>query len=206
MIISYHGKAFIKVQQGDLVAAFNPPSKESNFKASRFGADLAMISINHKDFNGAEAVSYANKTPFIIEGPGEYEIGGNFILGLSSEGPGGLINTIYTFVIDGIRFCHLGALTNAELKGEINEEIGIVDVLCVPIGGDGTLKPKEAFKLANSLEPKIIIPVMYDEGEEDLKTFLKEAGVSANSAVDKLILKRKDLEGKEGEVIVVKVS
>jgi len=188
------------------VAAFNPPSKESNFKASRFGADLAMISINHKDFNGAEAVSYANKTPFIIEGPGEYEIGGNFILGLSSEGPGGLINTIYTFVIDGIRFCHLGALTNAELKGEINEEIGIVDVLCVPIGGDGTLKPKEAFKLANSLEPKIIIPVMYDEGEEDLKTFLKEAGVSANSAVDKLILKRKDLEGKEGEVIVVKVS
>lgn len=204
MIISYHGKAFIKVQQGDLTAAFNPPSKESKVKAARFGADLAMISLNHEDFNGAESVTYANKTPFVVDGPGEYEIGGNFVLGMSSAGPKELINTIYTFTIDNIRFCHLGAIVDAELKG-VKEEIGEVDVLCVPIGDNDTLKPKDAFKLANSLEPSIIIPVLIG-GDENLKTFLKEAGAGNVSPIDKLTLKRKDLDGKEGEVVVLKQS
>lgn len=206
MIITYHGKAFIKVQQGDLIAAFNPPSKESKTKVSRFGADLAMISLNHEDFNGAETVSYANKTPFVIDGPGEYEIGGNFVLGLSASGPEGLVNTIYTFTIDNIRFCHLGGLAMADLKGEITEELGVIDVLCVPIGDNGTLRPKEAFKLANSLEPKIIVPVMCGEDDDNLKIFLKEAGVGSEVIVDKLTLKRKDLEGKEGEVVVIKIT
>ncbi|MFA5736882.1 MAG: MBL fold metallo-hydrolase [Candidatus Paceibacterota bacterium] len=203
MIISYHGKAFIKVQQGDLVAAFNPLSKDSKMKTVRFGADLAMISLNHKDFNGAEMVSYANKTPFVIDGPGEYEVGGNFILGISSNGPEDLINTIYTFTIDNIRFCHLGAVAETELKN-IKEEIGGVDVLCVPIGDNGTLKAKEAFKLANSLEPSIIIPILSGENDENLKVFLKEAGTGDIEATDKLTLKRKDLDGKEGEVVVLK--
>ena len=172
MIISYHGKAFIKVQQGDLTAAFNPPSKDSKVKAVRFGADLAMISLNHEDFNGAEMVSYANKTPFVIDGPGEYEIGGNFVLGVPSAGPGGLINTIYTFTIDNIHFCHLGALTETGLEG-LKEEIGEVDVLCVPIGDNDTLKAKDAFKLANSLEPFIIIPILVGNNGENLTTFLK---------------------------------
>lgn len=203
MIISYHGKAFIKVQHGDLVAAFSPPSKDSKTKTPRFGADLAMIALDHKDFNGAEMVSYANKIPFVIDGPGEYEIGGNFILGVPSDGPGGLINTIYALTIDNIRFCHLGAIAETELKN-IKEEIGAIDVLCVPIGDNNTLKAKEAFKLANSLEPSIIIPILIGGDSESLKIFLKEAGAGDIKAIDKLTLKRKDLDGKENEVVVLK--
>ncbi len=206
MIITYHGQAFVKLQQGDLVLAFNPISKESDNKSTRFGADLALVSLNESDFNGLEQVSHGEKIPFSITGPGEYEIGGVFIQGFSSKGSKEKVNTIYTITLDGIRLCHLGAISSLELEADVTEEIGSVDVLFVPIGGGTVLSPKEAAKLATSFEPKIIIPIMADaEGKEAdcLKLFLKELG-GGETVVDKLTIKKKDLEGKEGDVIIVK--
>ena len=67
--------------------------------------------------------------------------------------------------------------------------------------------PAAAYKLAVSLEPKIIIPTDYgDVGAKDaLKVFLKEAGESPKSE-EKLTLKKKDLEGKEADIIVLALS
>ena len=73
MIITYQGVEFFKVQFGDTILAFNPISKESKFKPTRFFADVALISANHSDFNGAENLSYNGKDPLVISGPGEYE-------------------------------------------------------------------------------------------------------------------------------------
>jgi L-ascorbate metabolism protein UlaG (beta-lactamase superfamily) len=69
------------------------------------------------------------------------------------------------------------------------------------------LAPSAAYKLAVSLEPKIIIPTHYgDVGAKDaLKVFLKEAGESPK-AEEKLTLKKKDLEGKEADIIVLALS
>jgi len=52
----------------------------------------------------------------------------------------------------------------------------------------------------------VIIPMHYDGiGQKDaLKTFLKEAGAESSKPVDKLTIKKKDLEGKAGEVVVLK--
>jgi len=207
MIITYYGKAFTKAQLGETVIAFNPISRESDKNVSRFGADAALISLNHPDFNGAETVAYANKSPFVIDGPGEYEVGGIFIQGFSSEGASGRINKIYTLELDNIRLCHLGGLAHPTLNPDVIEEMGVIDILFVPIGGE-TLSPKDAAKLASSLEPKLIIPLLCEDGkgsEETLKTFLKEAGGGKETVTDKLSLKKKDLEGKEGEVVVLKV-
>ncbi|MDQ3244989.1 MAG: MBL fold metallo-hydrolase, partial [bacterium] len=74
------------------------------------------------------------------------------------------------------------------------------DILFVPVGGD-TLDIKDSAKLASSLEPKLIIPMDYDTST--LKSFLKEIGEEKAEVVDKLTLKKKDLDGKEGEVIVL---
>ncbi len=208
MIITYHKEGFVKVQQGDLVVAFNPISREIDPKATRFGADLCLVSLNNPSFNGCESVTFGNKDPFIINGPGEYEIDGIFVYGYPSEGADGQINTIFTTEIDGIRLCHLGALANTTLDPKTLEDIGVVDVLFVPIAGGPVLSPKDAAKFATSLEPKIIIPLMVDgkNGEESLKTFNKEIGGSAENRVDKLTIKRKDVEGKEDEVIVIQAS
>lgn len=208
MIITYHREGFIKVQQGELVVAFNPISREVDAKATRFGADLCLVSLNSPSFNGCETVTFGNKEPFIIDGPGEYEIDGIFIYGWPSTGAEGQINTIFTTEIEGIRLCHLGALAKTELDPKTIEDIGGVDILFVPIAGGPVLSPKEAAKLAASLEPKIIIPVMFENGagEEALKAFAKEIGGKTENRLDKLTIKKKDVDGKEDEVIILQAS
>lgn len=202
MIITRHGAAFVKVQQGDTIFAFNPISREFDSKATKFGADAALISLRDPMFNGSDNVSFGSKEPMIIDGPGEYETGGVFVRGFPSDGPDGKINTIYTTIIDGIRLCHLGGLAKSTLSMETAEEIGMVDILFVPISGGNFLSPKDAIKLATTLEAKIIIPVLYDNGAE-IKNFLKEAGEENISPIDKLSIKKKDMEGKEGEIVII---
>lgn len=207
MIINYLGAEFIKVQFGDIILAFNPISKDSALKPAKFGADIVLSSINHPDMNGADQMGFGDKKPFTISGPGEYEVKGVFIKGLISESgydKEKRINTIYIVSLEGMNICHLGALNIPELSGETDEAIDDVDILFVPIGGDGVLNPADAYKLAVSIGPKIIIPIHYGDigGKDALKAFLKEAGENP-APVAKLTLKKKDLEGKEAEVVVL---
>lgn len=207
MIISYQGVQSFKVQFGDTVLAFDPVSKKSEFKANNFGADIALISLNHSDMNGIDQVNRGDKQAFIINGPGEYEIKGVFIKGLPSISQYGgekKNNTIYTVNLENMNLCFLGALGSVEIPSETKAGIDDIDILFVPIGGNGTLNPSEAYKFAVSLEPSIIIPMNYDE--KSLKAFLKEGGEDGIKSVEKLTIKKKDLEGKEGEIIVLEAQ
>jgi hypothetical protein len=210
MIVTYHGNQFFKLQFGDMIVAINPISKDSKLKSSRFGANISLQSINHEDFNGSEQLVYGEKSPFVVSGPGEYEVNGVFIKGFpttSSYGGKSLINTIYTLTLDNLNVCILGALDSKELPSGAKEAIEDLDILFVPIGGHGTLNASEAYKLATQFEPKVIIPVGYDVGDKDsLKTFLKEGGGESVKPIDKLTVKKKDVEGKEGEIIILQQS
>lgn len=206
MIITYFGKQFFKIQQGEMVVAFNPVSKSSQTGiTAKFGADIAFITTNHPDYNGAEQLSHGERVPFAIQGPGDYEVKEIFVKGgMSSVELGGkkYINTIYSLAIDGINIAFLGALGEAELSKDALESVNEPDILFVPVGGKGVLDAKGAAKLASSLEPKMIIPMDYDA--TSLKAFLKEIGDEKAEVFEKLTLKRKDLDGKEGEVVVLK--
>jgi L-ascorbate metabolism protein UlaG (beta-lactamase superfamily) len=208
MIITYQGVEFFKVQFGDTILAFNPISKESKFKSTRFFADVALVSANHSDFNGVESLSYNGKDPLVISGPGEYETKGVFIKGFQSKtnyGGKEKINTVYIVVLEGMTLCFLGALSDEKLSPEFMEAIEDIDILFLPVGGDGVLDAGKANKLAVTLEPKIIIPMHHDEVgmAGSLKKFLKEAGEEGVKPIDKLTLKKKDLDGKEGEVVIL---
>jgi len=209
MIITYFGKQFFKIQQGETVLSFNPISKQSKSSkigmGAHFGADIAMITTNHPDYNGLEQLSHGERVPFAITGPGDYEVKEIFIKGVLSDSlisGKKYINTIYIFSVDNINIVFLGALSNPELSKEALEAINSPDILFVPIGGEGLLDAKMSAKLTSSLEPKMIIPMDYDD--KSLKAFLKEIGEEKAEIVDKLMLKSKDLEGKEGEVVVLK--
>lgn len=210
MIITYYGKQFFKITQGDLTVAFNPVSKSSKSGINaHFGADLALMSINHPDYNGKEQLEYGDRVPFVISSPGDYEVKEIFIKGAMVEtniSNKKYINTIYSLSIDNINIAFLGAISTDNLNKEVLESINEPDILFIPVGGKdlGMIDVKGAAKLASMLEPKIIIPMEYDK--DSLKFFLKEMGNENSEQVDKLTLKRKDLEGKEGEVIVLKVS
>ena len=205
MIITYQGGAFVKVQFGDITLAINPISKDSKLKSSRFGADIALVSVNHVDFCGVDQVSFGEKKAFAVTGPGEYEIKDVFIKGFKSESKYGgedRLNTIYTVNLENMHLCFLGAHSNKELPSEVTEAIDDIDILFVSIGNDGVLSPADAYKLAVKLEPKLIIPLYFGNGAA-LKTFLKEAGEESAKPQDKLTLKKKDLEGKEADVVVL---
>lgn len=209
MIITYYGAQFFKIQTGDTILAFNPVGKGSSFPASRFGADIALISLNHADFNGAEEVTYGEKSPFVIRGPGEYEVKDVFIKGFPVETVyrgAAMQNTIYTLTFDQISLCFLGALGDpAAITNETKEGVGEADILFVPIGGaDGVLSPAAAHDASRMFDPKIIIPMHYDDGKDKtLAAFLKEAGEEGGEN-EKLTIKKKDLEGKEGAIVVLK--
>lgn len=211
MVITHHGGQCFKVTFGDLTLVFDPVSKKASLPATRFGADIALVSRNHKDMNGVEDVAYGGKEPFVITGPGEYEKQGVTVQGFLSKSRYGLVkgqeaavNTIYTVDLEDMTLVHLGALADKELSKEAREGIDEIDVLFVPIGGDGVLSPGDAHALAVSLEPKIIIPMHWSGMGEPkaLEAFLKEAG-SGNETADKLTLKKKDLVGKEGSILVI---
>ncbi len=209
MVITYQGGAFVKVQFGDITIAVNPISKDSkSLKPSRFGADIALVSVNHADLAGVDQVSFGEKQAFAITGPGEYEIKGVFIKGFKSESKYGgedRLNTVYTVNLENMNLCFLGAHAGKELPSQVSEALDDVDILFVPIGVDGVLAPADAYKLAVKIEPKLIVPLYFGNGAA-LKAFLKEAGEESQKPQDKLTLKKKDLEGKEADVVVLEAN
>jgi len=211
MVITHHGGQCFKVTFGDLTLVFDPVAKGASLPAARFGADIALVSRNHADMNGVDEVTYGDKKPFAITGPGEYERQDIVIQGFLSKSKYGLakgqteaVNTIYSVELEDMTLVHLGALSDAELSKEAREGIDEIDVLFVPVGGDGVLSPVAAHKLAVSLEPKVIIPMHWSGigSAKALDAFLKESG-NGSEKVDKLTLKKKDLIGLDGRIIVV---
>ena len=202
MIVSYHGAECFKISQGDTTLALNPISKDSKFRPTRFGADVTLITTNLPDFSGRDQTSRGDKGSFVISGPGEYEIKNIFIKGFLSEGPGKKTNTIYLISFEGMNLCFLGALASPTLSEGILEAIEDVDILFTPIGEGGTLDPVSAYKLAVTLEPSVIIPMYYLK--QGLEKFIKEGSETKVEPIDKLVVKKKDLEGKEGEIVVLK--
>ena len=211
MVITHHGGQCFKVTFGDLTLVFDPVSKGATLSGIRFGADMALVSRNHPDFNGVEEATYGDKVPFSITGPGEYEYKGVSVQGFLTKSGYGVkkgeseaMNTVYAVKLEGMTLVHLGALSEATLPPEAKEGIDEIDVLFVPIGGDGVLDASAAAKLATMLEPRIIIPMHWSGmGEaKALDAYLKEEGEKGEKT-DKLTLKKKDALEKDGAIIIV---
>ncbi len=206
MVITYYGKQYCKLTLGDLTIALNPPVKDSKAfggKAPRFGADIAVVSVHHPDYDGVETVTLGEKEPFIIDGPGSYEVKECFFTGAKStvviDGKE-YINTVYGFTLDNIKIAVLGVLADEKtLSVEAKEIAGGADMLFVPIGGGTTFDATHAYKVATSFGPNVISPLETDT--ESLTRFLKEGGQDTSSIMDKATLKRKDLDGKEGYIL-----
>jgi L-ascorbate metabolism protein UlaG (beta-lactamase superfamily) len=203
MIITHFGRQHFKLQVGETTFAINPVSKDGKGKVAKYGADVCLITTNHPDYNGREQAEHGGKEPFVIMGAGEYEVADIFIKGFGTEtelGKKKYQNTSYCFTFDGIRVTFLGALSQQLLPAH-KEVIDETDVLFIPVGEDGfLLNAYDAYKLSVSLEPKLIIPMDYNE--QTLPIFLKEAGAEKVEPVEKLTIKRKDIEGKLGEVVL----
>src|SRR3989344_6269327 len=148
MVISHYGLGMVKVQQGETVLVFNPidqVSKERpDLKTLKFGADVALVSLNDPAYNGISNAARGDRVPFSATGPGEYEIGGVFVKGFDTAGPEAKINTAYSVGFEQLRLLHLGALTDPKLSDKLAEGVGAVDILFVPVGNGRLITPKQA--------------------------------------------------------------
>jgi L-ascorbate metabolism protein UlaG (beta-lactamase superfamily) len=205
MVISYHGGQCFKVSFGDTTLAFNPISKKSKLESTKFGSDVAFVSLWHDDFNGIEQVTHGSKEPIVVDGPGEYEMGSVTARGFgvkTTYDKKETYNTIYQVQMEDMNLLFLGSLGDLEIDSKILSELSDIDILFVPIGGGDVLSVPQASKLAVKLEAKLIIPMHYDAAT--LKLFLKEEGEESLKPVDKLTIKRKEVSAMQGDIVVIK--
>lgn len=207
MVITYAGGYCFKLSAGDTTIAVNPPASKSAHKVSKFGADVVLVSTEHPDWNGEETASLGGKEPFVIRGPGAYEVGDVVVTAYASEGATGketsdFGNTVYAVEFDGMKVLVLGALSSNKLSQELRADLDNVDIVFVPVGGT-TLDPKKAHELAVSLEPKLIIPYAVGKDSE-LKAFLETEGAKGIKPVEKLTLRAKEVAAMNGEIAVLK--
>lgn len=175
-------------------------------------ADIVTVSHDHNDHNAVTAVEGA---PFVIAGPGEYEVKGVGIVGIGvfhddERGAKRGKNTIYRIELDGTSIVHLGDLGHALSDDQVDSLNG-VDVLLVPVGGVYTIDAKIARQVVGAIEPSIVIPMHYNREGLDQKTFgalapvssfLKEIGKEGVSPVSKLAIS-KDKLPEELQVVVL---
>lgn len=206
MVITYHGGECFKVSSGDTTLTFNPVAKGSKrFVPVKFGVGVVFVSLDYPDFNGVEQATYGEKAPFVVSGPGEYEIGDITARGFGVktvyEGVE-RYNTIYQVTLEGINMVYLGALSSGTIDAKILEQFGDVDILFVPIGGGDVLTTSSASALGVKLEAHVVIPMHYDQ--KALVAFLKEEGVEHAKAEEKFTVKKKELADREGAIVVLK--
>lgn len=217
MDITYLGHSSFRIKTRSAVVVTDPfDPKMVGLKFSGVEADIVTCSHAHKDHAAVELVSGFKK---LVEGPGEYEISGVSIIGYpsfhdSKEGAERGKNTIYVYEADGLRLAHLGDLGHM-LNEEMVSEIGDIDVLMVPVGGEFTIGPKAAAEIVGKIEPYFVIPMHYQQPGlnptsfaklEPVETFLKEAGY-VTETLPKFSIKKEDiLEDQNTKVIVLQAK
>jgi L-ascorbate metabolism protein UlaG (beta-lactamase superfamily) len=165
-------------------------------KSAAKAGDIALFTRAHADPEAAPKI--------VIDQPGEYEVSGVSIYGIPvrahMDEEGQRTATMYKIVTDDLRILVTGHIYPELTDGQL-EAIGAIDVMLVPVGGNGyTLDPVGAFKVVKKVEPKLIIPTHFDDKglkfpvpQQPLEEALKAFPVEPKETVAKLKLKTADL-------------
>jgi len=148
--------------------------------------------------------STKSEVKLVIDGPGEYEVAGVSVKGMSvranMDNPGEKSATLYKITTDDINLLVTGHIY-PELSEEELETIGLVDILCIPVGGNGyTTDAAGALSVMKKIEPKVIIPTNYADSalkypvpQQSLDEALKILGMEPKEPIAKLKIKASDL-------------
>lgn len=209
MTIIWLGQSAFKIQEKDVIIAIDPYDN-IGLKMPKFNADLLLISHDHNDHNNQEAIK---GSPFLIDGPGEYEVKNIFVYGIPAfhddkEGAEKGKITMFLMEIEGVKIAHLSDFGQKSLTTEQLEILEGVDILLIPVGGTFTIDGEEAVKIVSQLQPRIVIPMHYKIPGLNMKLdtaekFFKEFGVTNPEKMDKLKINKKDLPQEETKVVLL---
>ncbi len=219
MNIQYYGHSCFKITTKpagrateDVVFFFDPFNKSVGLKPPFGQANVVFVSHQHRDHNNA---SILKGDPTILETAGEFAVKGMNVIGFETfhddkEGAERGKNTVFVIETEELRLCHLGDL-GTDLTSEQLSKIGELDILFIPVGGKYTIDGKKAAEIARKIEPKMIIPMHYkikgsNADLSDEKTFCSEMGNCPKDKVNKITLKKKDLEEKNLEIVLMDIE
>lgn len=180
-------------------------------KNATFVVDDTLEALGKKSITKTDMVSLFTvqqakypESRLIISDPGEYEVSEVSIFGVAARShmdeAGKKSATIYKLLLDDTRVCVLGHVY-PDLSEDQLEEIGTVDILIVPVGGNGyTTDGVGALSLIKKIEPKIVIPthyadkdLNYEVPQQPLEEALKGLGMEPKETVSKYKLKPADI-------------
>jgi L-ascorbate metabolism protein UlaG (beta-lactamase superfamily) len=205
----------VRVKGKSASVVFDPYDSEyTGLSPLKLSSDIVCVTHDHKDHNNFGVIKgiEEGKEPFVISGPGEYEISGVNIVGVSSfhddkEGEERGKNTIYHATIDDVNFVHLGDLGQKTLTDDQVEELSACDVLFIPVGSFYTISAKDAPDIISQLEPKVIIPIHYKLPNlkfelDEVSNFLAAMGKEKIEAQQKFSVSKEKLP-EEPEVVLL---
>jgi L-ascorbate metabolism protein UlaG (beta-lactamase superfamily) len=214
MEITWYGHSCFRLTERSLATVVTDPydHKQVGYESLKVKGDIVTVSHNTPGHNFVSAVK---GDTHIIDGPGEFEIGGVFITGIQTNGHTKKIaeeprNTMFLIDYNGLNVLHLGDLNRVPTQTEV-EAIGPVHIALVPVGGGGSLTAINATEVISLLEPNIVIPMHYATPAfsnetvklEPLSRFLKEMGLGAVDSVPSLKIPNVSSLPDETKVVVL---
>lgn len=209
MDITFYGHACFALREKNLTVLTDPYDESLGLSLPKVSAHVVTSSFDHPFHHHVKGLA---GTPVVYDWPGEYEFQGTHFKGIhsfhnSKDDKEQLENIIFHMVMGDIRLCHLGA-QGTKLTSEQLEKAGEVDVLFVPVGGKGGMDAKKAKEVVEQVEPRIIIPMMYDTegskaGLDSLQSFLSVMGAKAVEPLDKFTVRRSELPEENSKVVVL---
>ena len=170
MEIKFLGHSSFEIKGREAVVVTDPfDPKKVGFDFPKVEADIVTVSHDHSDHNYIKGVG---GDPFIISGPGEYEVQGVRVFGIPAfhdqkKGAERGKIALYLIEMDGLSLVHLGDLGH-KLEHDQAEELNSVDVLMIPVGGTYTINAETAAEVVAQLEPSIVIPMHYQTKDLEL--------------------------------------
>jgi L-ascorbate metabolism protein UlaG (beta-lactamase superfamily) len=216
MEITWYGHSCFRLTERNYATVVTDPfdNKTVGYDAIKLRSDIVTVSHDAPGHNNTDAVK---GTSHVIDGAGEFEIGGVFITGVQTDGAGsgkkkgkdkdkGARNTVFVFDYDGITVAHLGDLREVPTQSEI-EALGTINVALVPVGGGGALNAAKAAEIISLIEPNLVIPMHYATpvakiSLDSLNKFVKEMGLSKPETQPSLKVTRSGLPD-ETKVVVL---
>lgn len=186
MDITWYGHSCFRISERGMGSVVCDPYDHAvvGFVPLKLKADIVTCS---STLPGHSYTAAVKGDPFIINGPGEYEINNIYINGTHTGDSEGVKNTIYVIEFNGLFVAHLGNTNRIPTLSEI-EEFGTVHVMMVPIGGGGALNTSKAVELISQVKPNIVIPMHFFDPLSKIELdpigkFLKEMGISQTENV-----------------------
>jgi len=216
MEITWYGHSCFRLTERNYATVVTDPfdNKSIGYDALKLKSDIVTVSHNAPGHSNTDAVKGVSH---VIDGPGEFEIGGVFVTGVQTDGSGSRKkarkenealsrNTIYVFDYDGITVAHLGDLKEVPTQSEI-ELLGTINVALVPVGGGGGLNAAKAAEVISLIEPNLVVPMHYATPAarvslDSLNKFIKEMGLSKPATQPSLKVTRSGLPN-ETHVVVL---